>query len=295
MLDICDDRLVDKNYRYEFYFDCNRCIPNMGSNGMKNILSDGRYFMSSYSIKHKVRKQMEWMGEKVLHVDDDENTPIVNRLIGNDKVKDYSAEQLLKMEMEYADVRLFGAMDVASKECKIKSPKSGPVTVTPAVTLNPVEIFYGSLSRSYDIMHDEQDKNMGSRFDNPFWFVEYGLFKVQGGINLKHVKCHGTTMHDLDLFFEALWNMFENDSSTLRPMGSMRVRQLTIWEWDPVNSLIGSDINKIIYDEERMEFKGLNHHDPERYMEYSSARSINDYKPYRIPEKINGVRIYTRS
>ncbi len=319
MIDVMEGGLISKNYRFEAYFDAARCIPNMGSNGTENLLSNGKYFMTACSIKHKIRKEMQRMGARILHVDDEDHTPIIKRLIGDEPPENYNVKQYMEMEKEYADIRLFGTLDLlgvkkdkgkkdknhdkkdgritkqdTEGEFEVKECRSGPVSITHPETLNPVTIFNGSGSRSYDVRH-ENGKNVGSGYDNPYWFVEYGLFKLQGGVNLDHVKYYGITVYDLDMFFEAMWNMFDRDSSTYRPMGSMLMRRLTVWEWDAANVNPRNETIKSIDRVERMKFKGYGYGGAYCDSRITPARDFDDYEEYQLPKEGNGVKVYTRS
>ena len=59
-------------------------------------------------------------------------------------------------------------------------------------------------------------------------YVPYGLYRVNGFISASLAEKTGFSQADLDLFFEALMNMFENDRSAAR--GLMTSRKLYVFE-----------------------------------------------------------------
>ena len=234
MIDFTEGKVVDEVYRFVVYFDATNCIPNMGSDGNYNLLSDERYYITPACIKHKIRNYLQYIGRDVLHIDlkDQENKTIKERLIGKEKISKYTSEELFKMECEYEDIRMFGTMDVAG-DMKVRGKVAAPITISMPMTLDKVNIIEGRGSRSYSVDTREDGSNKGSSYNNQYWFIEYGLFEMKGGINLSHVPHYGLLESDVDDLFEAIWHMFDIDSSTFRPDGSMNIRKMVVWRYKP--------------------------------------------------------------
>ena len=57
-------------------------------------------------------------------------------------------------------------------------------------------------------------------------FVDYGVYVVKGSINAYFAEKTGFTAEDAEVLKETLITLFENDASSARPEGSMRVREV---------------------------------------------------------------------
>lgn len=284
MIDVTKDKLVSDVYKFVAYFDCKGCIPSMGADGRKNLDSCDRYYMSPYSIKHKIRKYLQYIGRDILHVDgmEERGKTIKERLIGDEPIKNYTADELLKKELEYEDIRMFGTMDVAD-DFKVRGYVSGPITIMQPRTLDPVIIQENKSVRSYSVLRDDEGKNIGSDYGNPYWNVEYGLFEMYGGVNLSHVKQYGLTESDLDDFFEGLWHMFDFDASDMRPAGSMNMRKLVVWKISPEMLKTNQLFSNQIYENSIYKLKN----------DTSIISGFDDYE-YKKPFETEGIRMYVR-
>lgn len=279
MIDYKEGEMVNSIYKFVVYFDAKNCIPNMGSDGNMNLLSDGRYYITPACIKHKIRKYLQSIGRDILHVDitDGENLTIKERLIGDNSIKKYTSDELFAMECKYEDIRMFGTMDVAG-DMKVKGKVAAPITLSLPITLDPVDIVEGKGCRSYNVDIKEDGSNNGSSYNNRYWFMEYGLFEMRGGINLSFVPHYGLLEKDVDDFFEAIWHMFDFDSSTLRPDGSMNVRKIIAWEY---SRDINCSENLVLMDKPLYSRKSL------------QCNGFESYK-YDEPAEIENVKMYIR-
>ena len=61
-------------------------------------------------------------------------------------------------------------------------------------------------------------------------FVEFGLYRVKGSINVQLAEKTGFSEEDLELLWQAILNMFEHDHSAAR--GKMAVRELIVFKHD---------------------------------------------------------------
>ena len=59
-------------------------------------------------------------------------------------------------------------------------------------------------------------------------YIPYGLYRVEGFVSASLAEKTGFSQEDLDLFFSALMNMFENDRSAAR--GLMSSRKLFVFK-----------------------------------------------------------------
>lgn len=129
-----------------------------------------------------------------------------------------------RMCSEYYDVRAFGA--VMSTEIDIGQVR-GPVQLTFARSIEPVfardfAITRVAVTNESDI---NKERTMGRKH-----VVAYGLYRGHGFVSASLAEKTGFTKDDLDLFFEALREMFEHDRSAAR--GLMATRHLVVFEHD---------------------------------------------------------------
>ena len=57
------------------------------------------------------------------------------------------------------------------------------------------------------------------------------MFTCFGGTNLQYAERYEFTDEDMELFFDGLLHMFDNDQAVARPIGSLNVRKLFVWKW----------------------------------------------------------------
>ena len=69
----------------------------------------------------------------------------------------------------------------------------------------------------------EKERTMGRK-----QYIPYGLYRVEGFVSASLAEKTGFSQEDLDLFFSALMNMFENDRSAAR--GLMSSRKLFVFK-----------------------------------------------------------------
>ena len=62
--------------------------------------------------------------------------------------------------------------------------------------------------------------------------VEFGLYVINGSINCQLAEKTGFTYEDAEKIKQALLTLFENDTSSARPDGSMEVCRLYWWKHD---------------------------------------------------------------
>ena len=62
--------------------------------------------------------------------------------------------------------------------------------------------------------------------------VEFGMYVINGSINCQLAEKTGFTDEDAEKIKQALLTLFENDSSSARPDGSMEVCRLYWWKHD---------------------------------------------------------------
>lgn len=133
-----------------------------------------------------------------------------------------------EMCKRYFDVRTFGAVMTTGENC---GQVRGPVQLTFARSVDPILPGDVSITR-VAITQEGQDKEseMGRKA-----LVPYGLYIGKGFFSPMLAKDTGLDKADLELFWKAVADMFENDRSASR--GDMRLRQVYVFRHeDPLGN-----------------------------------------------------------
>lgn len=149
----------------------------------------------------------------------------------NDKGKGQGAEvdkARAQMCRDYYDVRTFGAvMSTGANAGQVR----GPVQMTFARSVDPVVSLEHSITRCAVATEAEAEKQMGdNRTMGRKTTVPYGLYVGYGFVSPAFANQTGFSESDLELFWEALQNMFEHDRSAAR--GLMGTCKLVVFKHD---------------------------------------------------------------
>jgi CRISPR-associated protein Csd2 len=128
----------------------------------------------------------------------------------------------------YYDVRTFGAVMSTGKNA---GQVRGPVQLTFARSIEPVVPLEHSITRMAVATEAEAEKQQGdNRTMGRKFTVPYALYRCHGFVSAPLAAQTGFSEGDLELFWEALVNMFEHDRSAAR--GEMTTRRLVIFKHD---------------------------------------------------------------
>jgi CRISPR-associated protein Csd2 len=128
----------------------------------------------------------------------------------------------------FFDVRTFGAVMTTGDNC---GQVRGPVQINFSRSIDPIIQQEVTITRQTvtKIEDAEKERTMGRKH-----IVPYGLYRVEGYVSAKlandETKGTGFSEEDLNLFWEALINMFEHDRSAAR--GKMAARKVIIFKHD---------------------------------------------------------------
>lgn len=197
--------------------------------------------ISDVCIKRKIRNRLQDMGEKIFvqsadRCDDglgslkDRAEKNISKCSSND---DYAKQACKK----WIDVRTFGQVFAFSNGDNEKGSSCGvrgPVSIHPAMSCSMVEINSMRITKS---VNGETVKRKVKDSSTMGWkhFVEFGLYKIKGSINVQLAEKTGFSEEDADKLKEALRTLFVNDASAARPDGSMEV--LTLYWWKHNNKI----------------------------------------------------------
>lgn len=130
----------------------------------------------------------------------------------------------------WLDVRSFGqvfAFKNGGEADGVSIGVRGPVSIHPAFSVDPVEISSLQITKSVNGVSGAKKSSdtMGMKHR-----VDFGVYTTFGSINCQLAEKTGFTQEDADLIKQALLTLFENDTSSARPDGSMEVIRLYWWE-----------------------------------------------------------------
>ena len=130
----------------------------------------------------------------------------------------------------FYDIRTFGAvMTTFVKGALNCGQVRGPVQLSFARSVDPIlpqEITITRVAITTEAAAQEKDTEMGRKY-----IVPYGLYRAEGYVSANLArKVTGFSEQDLQLLWQAILNMFENDHSAAR--GKMAVRELIVFKHD---------------------------------------------------------------
>ncbi len=212
--------------------------------------------ISDVCIKRKIRNRLQDEGERIFvqssERSDDGYTSLSERAsktITDYKDNDAYAKQACE---EWIDVRTFGQVFAFKSDKKegVSVGVRGPVSIHQAISCSPIDINSMQITKS---VNSEADKNkkasdtMGTKH-----FVEFGLYKIKGSINVQQAEKTGFSEEDAEKIKEALRTLFINDASAARPDGSMEVVNVYWWKH---NNKIGQYSAAKVHDSIKVELK----------------------------------------
>ncbi len=139
------------------------------------------------------------------------------------KIKDFMCKN-------FFDIRTFGAVMTTFVKAKLNCGQvRGPVQIGFARSIDPIvqqEIAITRVVATTEKDAAKKETEMGRKY-----IIPYALYRVDGYISANLAKkTTGFTEDDLNLFWDAVVNMFEHDHSAAR--GNMSVRELLIFKHD---------------------------------------------------------------
>lgn len=192
----------------------------------------GQGLVTDVCIKRKVRNYVDFSREGQPGFD----IFIQEAAVLDNRVEDAYADKIVKnadkntqkdaakkvLCARYYDIRAFGAV-IATKEKQ--GQVRGAVQLTFGRSVDPVVSINHSITRMAVTKESDKDKErtMGRKSTVP-----YGLYVAHGFVNANLATQTGFDSEDLDLFWQALVNMFDNDRSAAR--GLMSARRIIAFE-----------------------------------------------------------------
>lgn len=231
---------LKNRYDFVYIFDVQDGNPN-GDPDAGNLpridAETGMGLVTDVCLKRKVRNYVQVTKENTQGYDIFiKEKAILNNLIDNAhaniKQTPNDGQRILLarqfMCQTYYDVRTFGAVMSTGKNA---GQVRGPIQFTFARSIDPITTLEHSITRMAVATEAEAKKQAGdNRTMGRKSTIPYGLYLCHGFISANLAKQTGFSQEDLNLFWEALKNMFDNDRSAAR--GLMAPQKLIVFKHD---------------------------------------------------------------
>jgi len=231
--------IIKNRYDFILYFDVQNGNPN-GDPDAGNLprmdAETGYGLVTDVCIKRKVRNYVQLVKEAQKPYDIFiKEKAVLNNLIDEayeiDDVKKQkkTAEKVESAKQwmcsNYYDIRTFGAVMSTGKNA---GQVRGPIQLTFARSVDPIIALEHSITRMAVATEKEAEKQHGdNRTMGRKHTVPYALYRTHGFISPHLAAQTGFSEDDLNLFWQALHNMFDHDHSAAR--GLMGTRKLIIF------------------------------------------------------------------
>ena len=182
------------------------------------------YIKENVPLNRSDREACESVG--VTETEDKKVTDALKKLKKSDpdadlKLRDYMCKN-------FYDIRTFGAVMTTFVKASLNCGQvRGPVQLGFARSIDPIisqEVTITRVAITTEKDAENKSTEMGRKS-----IVPYGLYRVEGYVSANLArKVTGFSEEDLDLLWDAIINMFENDHSAAR--GKMAVRELIVFK-----------------------------------------------------------------
>ena len=219
------------------------CLKRKIRNYVEMVKEDSKgyeiYIKEDVPLNRSDRKAYESIG--IEETDDKKIKEAVKKLKKTDpdvdiKLRDYMCDN-------FYDIRTFGAVMTTFVKAALNCGQvRGPVQIGFARSIDPIisqEVTITRVAITTEKDAEKKNTEMGRKC-----IVPYGLYRAEGYISANLArKVTGFSEDDLELLWEAIINMFENDHSAAR--GKMCMRKLYVFKHDNV---LGSCPSHILFD-----------------------------------------------
>ena len=275
--------IIKNRYEFVILFDVENGNPNgdPDADNMPRIDAETGYgIVTDVCLKRKIRNYVEMVKEDQpgfgIYIKDNvplntsdkkafEYLGIEESKVKEKKKEDKELDLKIRNFMceNYFDIRTFGAvMTTFVKNALNCGQVRGPVQIGFARSIDPIiaqEMTITRVAITTEADAEKKGTEMGRKH-----VIPYALYQAEGFISANLArKVTGFSEEDLELLWQALINMFENDHSAAR--GKMAVRKLIIFKHE---SEFGNAPSHMLFD--RVKVQRVNQEMP--------ARKYTDYK-----------------
>lgn len=229
--------MIKNKYDFALIIEVKNANPNGDPlNGNRPRISyDGFGELTDVCLKRKIRNRWIDMDEAVFVQSNEKNVdgyPTLRAraegVLDKNTLKDEAALYSKACE-SWIDVRAFGQVFAfTGGDAKgVSVGVRGPVSIQSAFSVHPVNISSTQITKS---VSNEKASGKGSDTMGIKHRIDYGVYLAYGSINAQLAEKTGFDDKDAKKLKIALSSLFENDASSARPEGSMRVKQLYWWK-----------------------------------------------------------------
>ena len=251
---------LENRYDFVMLFDVENGNPNGdpdAGNSPRMDVETGYGYITDVCLKRKIRNYVELTREgepgynilvkpdrslnsKFTEAYEREGLTLKNKGKNPDEARAY-------MCRNYFDVRTFGAvMSTGDDPCGIVR---GPVQINFARSLSPINIQDVTITRQ--ARTTEERKETGETEMGRKSMIPYALYRAEGYVSAALAnKVTGLSEEDVELLWEAIINMFENDHSAAR--GKMCMRKLYVFRH---SNILGNSPSHILFDKIQVSLK----------------------------------------
>lgn len=231
--------IVKNKYHFVVLFDVTNGNPNgdPNSDNRPRTNSNDKGIITPECIKRKIRNCIQKRFS---------NKPGLDILLKNGTIIEHRAKEITnsinesdknkKQELvtsktceSFFDARVFGLPGNVIKSAKLGT-LCGPCQVYTPVSIEPVEIEQLVTAPCFVFNEKDTEKHKDNVAQTlaTRYFIPYALYRMNIEINPSSAELTGMTNDDLNILIEALINMFEDDSSTVR--GIMGVQKIIMFK-----------------------------------------------------------------
>ncbi len=238
--------VIKNRYDFVILYDVENGNPNGDPDAGNMPRTDpetGYGIVTDVCIKRKIRNYVETVKENQpgfeiyikqgvpLNVSDERAFSYLN-VSGEaiKKIKNTEKDELIKKYMcdNFYDIRTFGAVMTTFVKNNLNSGQvRGPVQLGFSRSIDPIvpqEITITRVAVTTEKDSLKKTNEMGRKF-----IIPYALYRAEGFVSANLARKNtGFSEEDLNLLWEAIFNMFENDRSAAR--GKMSCRELIIFK-----------------------------------------------------------------
>ena len=240
--------VIKNRYEFVILFDVENGNPNgdPDAGNMPRIDPETGYgLVTDVCLKRKIRNYIETVKEDEqgygIYIKEDvplnrsdnkafEDLGVNEKTVKDLKKKDPGADLKIKdfMCQNFYDIRTFGAVMTTFVKASLNCGQvRGPVQIGFARSIDPIVSQEVTITRvAITTEKDAENKSTEMGRKN---IVPYALYRAEGYISANLArKVTGFSEDDLELLWDAIINMFENDHSAAR--GKMAVRELIVFK-----------------------------------------------------------------
>ncbi len=222
--------MINNKIDFIFTIEVKGANPNGDplAGNMPRVDNRGFGIISDVCLKRKIRNRMQDMGNDIFvqsqDRSDDGFNSLEKRFENNFPSKDIKDDVVIEeSNNRWMDVRTFGqVMTYQKRSIGIR----GPVSISVAKSIEPIEITTMQITKSVNGMEPKSGNSRSADTMGSKHFVEYGVYMVNGSVNVYFSEKTGFNEKDLEVLKESIRTLFINDISSSRPDGSMQVKDI---------------------------------------------------------------------